>query len=116
MDEADRSRRHEPNPSLFRELSVPVPDAELQTALMEFYKGVGELREKHRIANVYCVVNGAMLTTEGEESEYMTSFQYGDMLRGQSMVAWAYGYEQAAREETLGEVMRLGKKRGRSKE
>ena len=106
----------DPNPKLFRELSEPIANAELQTALQAFYEEVGQLREKLRIQNVYCVVNSAMITAEGEESEFMTSFQYGDALRGQSMVAWAYGYEQAAREETILDIMRLGKKRaGRDK-
>lgn len=101
------------HPKLFRELSEPFPTMDALTAALDaFTKDLGEIREKHRIANVYCVLAFSVIEN-GEETESMSSVSFGDSLRRQPMAAWAYGREQADHEALMRHIVAEALRRGR---
>lgn len=104
------------NPKLFREMSVPFASAEAANQAVEaFYVELGELRKKHKLTNVYTVINASYATTdpEDDEAEFFTSSMFGDFLRAESLVAWALGREQAHRQEMIAHIAKVAIKDAR---
>lgn len=88
------------NPKLFREMSVPYESVEqANESLSAFQAELAELRKKYKIPTLLCIFHVTMLTDDGEEGAAMTTCGMGDMALFESMAAWAFGQEAAARQE-----------------
>lgn len=93
------------NPKLFRELSLPFESSDdADAAIQAFNDDLALIREKHHIANIYCIVAGSMKDGDSE-SEFMTSMAWGDSLRSQAMTAWAYGRESATHDAIMRQIV-----------
>lgn len=95
----------QPNPERYRRLSEPFANRDIANESLEaFFKELGELREKHRIADVLVVVcvNVRYGETEGAA---MCHASFGDPLKPESMAAYAYGCEKAASEAMVNKLL-----------
>ncbi len=101
-----------PNPERYREMSKPFPTAEAaNTALDAFYKDLGALRVKHRLADVYVVASVNVLAEDGDEMQTVGRMMWGDELKALMLTAWAMGTEQAMHEERVGRLLKAGARR-----
>ena len=95
------------NPSLYRELSKPFPTKEAaNAALVAFQEELGELRKKHRLADVTVVVSVSITYPDGEEGDAMIVGGYGSTTKRESMLAYAYGKERAENEAALAKMLK----------
>lgn len=94
------------SPETYREMSKP--HASLEEANKEitaFEEAVFELRKKHKIADVYIVISDSMINEEGKEGQFFLTFQMGDALKSEGMLAYALGRAQKERQERIGEIL-----------
>lgn len=76
----------ENDPATYQHCSVPRPRAEVEASLDAFHKELAELRAKHRIADVVCIVEAHIA---GETSA--TAFlRFGDFRLHQHLVGSVY--------------------------
>lgn len=102
------------NPGLFRELNVPFESTEKANEVFNaFFKDVGELREKHKLPNVYMICVVTTKNEDGEESQGFVNAMYGDQTLGEMMTAWALGQEQVLRQERVMSLLSKGLKKGK---
>ena len=93
------------NQKLFREMSQPHESRDaLNKAHEAFYEELGELRKKHKIANVVTIIEDSYDNGK-DESSMLTAFAYGDGLKAESMSAYAYGTFKRKREEMLASLL-----------
>lgn len=84
------------NPTRYREMSVPhESDDALQDAMKAFHADVEAARVKYRIADVVVITMARWVDEEGEETEGVSQFSFGDSLRVLPMIAHCYGREKA---------------------
>lgn len=99
------------NPALYRRMSEPFADKdEAHAATVAFFEELGELREKHRIRDVY-VIMGFSWMDEDEELESILPMQYGDASKGPLLTAFAYGVECEEHAAKMGRAVRQGKEK-----
>ena len=105
------------NPANYRECSAPKPPEQAQADWEAFCQAVYDLRVKHRIPDLYLLARFVLQYQEGE-GQAMTRAHFGDELQAEPMIAWAFGYEQAQRQQRIaelargsGDAMRHGKNR-----
>ena len=91
-------------PATYRELSVPKPPEQAQQDWEAFCNAVYELRVRHRIPDLYLVARVLVQYEEGGEGVAHTRAHFGDELQAEQMVAWAFGYEQAERQQRIASV------------
>lgn len=97
----------ERNPKLYRELCKPfATHAEAQAAVEAFEADLAAIRTKHRIPDVYCVIQFGRLDEEGEEVQSLLTLHYGDSLKAVQLTAYAYGMERANHEEMMGRILK----------
>lgn len=90
------------DPEKFQRLSVPFETLdEAQAASEAFFKELGELREKHRMANVVVVIQN---TVAGVGPGLANSF-YGDWQHEEMMLAWAMGKAHSDRAHSLAKLI-----------
>jgi len=89
------------SPTTYRECNVPKPPEQAQADWEAFCNAVYDLRVKHRIPDVYMLARMAIQYEEGGEGQAMTRAHFGDDLYAEPMTAWAFGYEQAQRQERI---------------
>ena len=86
-------------------MDVPFEDAEkTNEAIAAFFKDLEEIRKKHKIANVHCIVQGKCMY-ESEEGTWINSIHLGDSLKALSMTAWAYGLQDADHRELINKIV-----------
>lgn len=102
----------EKNPARYRDLSKPFENYDVANkALSAFYDELSELRQKHKIANVYVILKVNAVGEDGEEGEALSSMHMGSGLEAESLCAWAYGREQSRREQAIAALLKDGGKR-----
>jgi hypothetical protein len=94
--------KNENNPALYRKLSEPFSGMDMANASLEaFAKDLAEIREKHKIRDVACVVQVSVMDASGEEGESTATIKLGNYLQHGTMLAMALGKEQAEFESTI---------------
>ena len=78
-------------------------------ALAKFYEELGELRRKHKIRDLLCVVYDGYKNEDGNIGEIMHHTAYGNSLNPVVMAAYVYGQEKNERDEMMGKLL-SGKK------
>jgi hypothetical protein len=98
------------NPAAYREASQPHESYDAATeAMTDFLKEVGELRLKHRLANVVTIIQANALDEDGEEGETAAMHSYGDQLRVEGLCAFGYGQAIRDRQTSIGRLLKGGK-------
>lgn len=101
MSEEEKEQQGIFAPENYRELCKPFPNAaEAEKSLNAFWDDLYELRNKHHMTDVHVIVRVPIA-----EHHVMTSFHCGDSLLGESMTAWAFGLQQASRQENIARVV-----------
>ena len=96
----------------YRKLSEPFPSFDAANEALEaFFKDLREVRNKHKMTDVYVIISGSARTASGEEGEFVTSQHHGSSLKSESMVAWALGTEQTRRQEAIAKMIKGGIKK-----
>jgi hypothetical protein len=93
------------DPENCRKLNEPVAIEHAEKALNEFFEEFYDLRNKHGIANAYCIVQMNVLADDGSEGEVITSMHAGNELVKESLAAWALGKEQANRQQRIAKLL-----------
>ncbi len=94
------------DPARYREASIPhESEAAANEAIANFDKAVGELRVKYQIKDVLVIYGVAILGDNGGEYAAMGSMALGNQTLWESMAAYAYGREKAAREQRIGKLL-----------
>lgn len=103
------------DPELYRRMSEPYADLDAANdAFNGFFKELYDLREKHRIADVHIVASVPIMTADGETAS-LVRFHIGDSMKAESMLAYAFGSEQAQRESEVLRMLAQGKRSGSKK-
>lgn len=90
----------------YHKLSEPFESPEAaENAFAAFWDEFYELRNKHKLPDVYVIAAIAIRYPDGETGSVMASLHAGDELRREPMVAWAYGRESALRQERLAKLI-----------
>lgn len=87
-----------PNPQRYRELAQPFPNVDaVDAALRAFFDDLEQVRAKHKIADVFCVVSVSCAASDfpGGEASVMITMHFGDALRASVLAAYGAGYEEA---------------------
>ncbi len=100
------------DPKLFREMSEPFESAsEADAAINAFFDELGELRKRHGFPNVYVIVGGSIVADSGDEHEFVSTLHYGNGLQAEPLTAYAFGKEQARREQAIADAVKHGKRK-----
>lgn len=95
----------------YYKLSEPFADADAANAALDaFYAELRELRKKHRLADVHCIVRiDVSYEDEDQIGSVMSHCHAGSTLWAQAMCAWALGQESAEHRRLLN-VLAAGEK------
>lgn len=94
------------NPKLFREMSQPHESREaMNKAHEDFFDELGELRKKHKIANVVVIMEDSY-ENDGEELGMIGASSYGDPLKAESLCGYGYGLYKREKEEMLAKLLK----------
>lgn len=97
------------DPGNYRKLLEPVPQAEMEKRCQAFMEELYQLRNKHGIQDVHCIVCATVLgESDGLEGTVMLNCHFGDTMFAESMTAWALGQEQAKRQEAIAALLTRG--------
>ncbi|HXI14987.1 MAG TPA: hypothetical protein VNM48_01355 [Chloroflexota bacterium] len=98
------------NPDLYHQLSVPFAAREdSNDAVDAFMADVEQAREKHRIADVYVIVETTVVV-DGTETQGSYMKAWGSGLKPYPMVAAAYGYERGRFEDRMARIIAAAEK------
>lgn len=78
---------------------------EANAALDAFFADVRAARQKHRIADVLTVTMFTVRYADGEEGAALSRSHNGDVLKAESMAAYALGREQEHRREAINKLV-----------
>ena len=93
-------------PGAHRKLSEPHASVEaLNVEVRAFFEGVRELREKHHIPDVVCIIQ-AHAMRDGEETQALTAVHYGDYWSHERMVAYEQGKLAGDRQQEIARLIR----------
>ncbi len=104
------------NKAVYREMSVPFasPDA-CNEAINAFFNELSELRRKHKIRDLICVLNGSVLYPKDEtddegspEGEFIIEQSFGSSMQREVLAAWLLGHVQAEHRETVNKMLSAG--------
>lgn len=95
-------------PANYRKLCEPISQADAEKNTTAFFEEFYELRNKHGIADAYCIVK-IPVKVEDVEGEIVLSMHCGNELSRESMAAWAFGYEQSQRQIRIAELLAQSK-------
>lgn len=93
------------NPTLYREMCLPVTQDEAQANCARFFERVSELRRECHLADIYIVLRLPIVAEDGREGIVHTSMEFGDPILAEEMCAWALGKEGARRQARIAELM-----------
>lgn len=95
------------NPGLFRRMAEPFPNVEAANVAVEaFWDEFAALREKHKVTNVYVIVESPYLADDGEETGMCLCGMIGDSQKSEAMTAYAFGRESAKRQENISRIVK----------
>jgi hypothetical protein len=89
----------------YRKLMEPIPVADAEKHIENFFRELYDLRNKHGIADVYAVVKLFTANDDGAEGEVFSALHCGSELEREPMVAWALGYEQSQRQARIANMI-----------
>ena len=94
------------DPATYRRLSEPFASVdEAEKAWMAFAAELRELRAKHRIADLLAVAGISFIAADGEESWLPIVLHNGDEMKAETLAAYAFGAEQANRQERIARAL-----------
>jgi hypothetical protein len=94
----------EENPKLYRKMLEPVPMAEAEENVKQFWEEVYALREKYRIADVHVICKLFVLAEDGREGAVQVDMHAGSENESEGMTAWAFGRAAAQRQMRIAEI------------
>ena len=100
-----------PNLDLYSHLALPVPQSEANERLQAFFADLGEIRKKHGICDVHCIVLQNVETANGE-APGMCTIHYGDKRNALSMTSYAMGHAQGDHQKFILAARSQGMKQG----
>lgn len=101
------------DPATHRAMLEPHTDkGSLDTSLQAFWEDVAAARKKHRIAQVYIVIEGLALDDDGAEGRYIINGHFGSSESSETLAAYGYGHEVALRQERMANLLSKTIKRG----
>ena len=80
-----------PNPDRYSHIALPVAQADANKRLRDFFEDLGEIRKKHGIPDVHCVVQQNIETERGE-APGLCAMHFGDQRNSLQMCSYALGY------------------------
>ncbi len=90
------------DPDNYYELSKPFESQEVVgNAIEAFWNELYELRNKHRLPDVYIVIRANVK----EMGPVMTTLHAGDAMQAELMTAWAFGREQSDRQAMVANIL-----------
>jgi hypothetical protein len=96
------------DPDLYRTLSDPFESQGKANAACEaFYADLRALREKHRLRDVYVILEFTVRDEKGQADSIIT-MHCGDVLRSKFLTAYAFGSEQRLDRLRVDEVIKQG--------
>lgn len=94
------------DPKNYRIMSEPFQDNTAANAAIDaFAADLKAIRDKHRIADVYCII-----AVNVEDHQTFARLHHGDQLKVQVLAAYGFGLEQAEHAALIGRVMADAKK------
>lgn len=100
-----------PNPNLYSHLALAIPPDVANKRLQDFFEDLGEIRKKHSIPDVHCIVQ-QKLETESGEAPGLCSMHYGDERNALSMTSYAMGHAQGQNQKFVLAARSQGLKQG----
>ncbi len=93
------------DPKLYREMSEPfkTPD-EANAAIKAFFDDLGDIRKKHGLRDVLCVIQGSCIYPDQGEGEFITTAMHGSEDEAEPMAAYALGLHEAERRERINKI------------
>lgn len=77
----------------YSKLAVSVPPNVANDRMTAFFKDLGEIRRKHGIPDVHCIVQ-QNVETEAGEAPGLCTIHYGDQQHALAMCSYAMGHAQ----------------------
>ena len=100
-----------PNPDLYSHLALAVAPTVANDRLNAFFKDLGEIRMKHGIPDVHCIVQQNVETGSGE-SPGLCSIHYGDQRNALPMCSYAMGHASGEYQKFVLAARSQGMKQG----
>lgn len=96
----------EPDPKRYREAAEPHPSPEAaEQAAKDFGDAVIKLRGQYRITDLLVIYTIGLTEADGNEERAMGIFAAGSQDAWESMAAYAYGKEEAARKARIRKLL-----------
>ncbi len=100
----------------YREMCQPHASRDAANdAIQAFFNDLGELRKKHKIRDVLCVLADTCMyePEEGEavpaEGEFIIDCSFGSTMMREVLAAWIFGVTQEQRRELVNKIANGGK-------
>lgn len=98
------------NQELFREMSKPFESQDsADAAINAFFHDLGELRKKHKLTNLYCIISGSYVDQSGEH-QFLNNLMYGDQSLALELTAFAFGAEKVSHQQNVERMLEGGMK------
>lgn len=92
-------------------MSQPFPSTQAcDEAVKAFNTELRALREKYKLPEVYVILYVNFLDAQGDEGRGLLGLHHGDVAEAEVMTAWAFGTEQARRQERIGRFLSMSMK------
>lgn len=96
----------EPNPARYRKAAEPHASPEAASEAVEaFFDEVAELRVKYKIRDLLMVYGLCFTERDGSKTTSLGVSGFGNQTLWESMAAFAYGREKAARETRIRQLL-----------
>lgn len=96
----------------YSQLAVAVPADVSNDRINAFFKDLGELRQKHELADVHVIVRTNVLTADGREAPGLCTIHYGDQMQVLQMCSYAMGHAQGEHQKFILAARSQGMKMG----
>lgn len=94
------------DPDNYHRMSEPHESPDLaDEALRKFYEKVSEARKEFKISDILVITKDSVRYPDGEIGQFMQHSQYGNLLNGVTMAAYAYGQLQAEHKELVNKLL-----------
>ena len=95
-------KNFEPNVPLYEKMKVPYESSEdAAKKIKAFFEDLAKIREKHKIENMVCWINGK-INIENAVEEFITGQTYGNIEKEPQIAQ--YAYKQAIKSEIIREI------------
>jgi len=96
----------------YTQLAVAVSPDVANDRLNAFFKDLGEIRQKHGLPDIHCIVQQNTLTDTGGEAPGLCTIHYGDQRNALSMCSYAMGHAQGESQKFVLAARAQGLKQG----